>query len=290
MKRRNALKQLGLGIGAVSIPTTLIASSNQKEILPFLNKGNINHSACRWCYQSIPLEELAKKGKEIGLKAIDLLTPNEWKIAQKHGLECSLGTDVFANIKEGFNDVKNHQNLQTKYKKLISQAAENNVKQVIVFSGNRNGKSDEEGIENCAKGLAPLIKHAEANNITIIMELLNSKVDHHDYQCDKTEWGVQLADKIGSDNFKLLYDIYHMQIMEGDVIATIRKYHKYIGHYHTGGVPGRNEINNNQELNYPAIMKAIVKTGFKGYVAQEFIPTYPDKLSALKEGVSICDV
>ncbi len=253
-------------------------------------KGNINHSACRWCYQDIALEEFAEKGKDLGLKAIDLLKPDEWEIVKEKGLNCSLATDSFASIVDGFNDPKNHEILQQKYLKLISEASHAGIQQVIVFSGNRNKISDELGLEYCAKGLDALVKHAEKNNVTLIMELLNSKVDHADYQCDHTPWGVALVEKIGSNNFKLLYDIYHMQIMEGDIISTIKKYHEHINHYHTGGVPGRNEINASQELNYPAIMKAILETNFSGYVAQEFIPTYNDKLAALKEAISICDV
>ncbi len=293
--RRQAVKNMSLSIGAMSIGGSVMAKGLQEDPT-FLNnnqgtlKGNINHSACRWCYQKIPLQEFAQKGKEIGLKGIDLLKPDEWKIVQDLGIECSLATDTFASITHGFNDSKNHENLQAQYQDLISKASHAGIKQVIVFSGNRNGISDEKGWEQCAKGLDALVKHAEKNNVTLIMELLNSKVDHKDYQCDYTPWGVALVDKIGSPNFKLLYDIYHMQIMEGDIIATIKKYNEHISHYHTGGVPGRNEINNNQELNYPAIMKAILATGFKGYVAQEFIPTYDDTLSALKEGIMICDV
>ncbi len=296
INRRQAVKNISLGVGAMSIGGTMIAGQTKDSVdnntnsLPVSLKGNINHSVCRWCYQKVPLQELAQKGKGIGLKAIDLLKPDEWKIVRDVKLKCSLATDTFASITHGFNDPGNHEKLQKEYTELISKASHEGIKQVIVFSGNRNGISDEEGWEQCAIGLNPLVKHAEKNNVTLIMELLNSKVDHKDYQCDHTPWGVALVDKIGSSNFKLLYDIYHMQIMEGDIIATIRKYHNYINHYHTGGVPGRNEINDNQELNYPAIMKAIVKTGFKGYVAQEFIPTYDDTLRALKEGITICDV
>ncbi|WP_370443811.1 hydroxypyruvate isomerase family protein [Aquimarina sp. AU474] len=296
IKRRQALKNIALGVGAMSIGPSVFGQDpndnleNLEYNLPKKLKGNLNHSACRWCYQKIPLMEFAKKGKEIGLKGIDLLKPDEWKIVQDHGLECSLATDSFASLTDGFNSPKNHENLQNHYIDLISKASNSGIKQVIVFSGNRNGISEEEGLENCAKGLDDLVKHAAKKNVTLVMELLNSKVDHKDYQCDRTPWGVALVDKIGSSNFKLLYDIYHMQIMEGDIIATIRKYHTYINHYHTGGVPGRNEINDHQELNYPAIMQAIVDIGFKGYIAQEFIPTYDDKLSALQEGISICDV
>ncbi len=293
LNRRKAIQNMSLGFGALSISGSAFGRTMSQDFSRTFSdrlKGNVNHAVCRWCYQSIPLEEFAEKCKSIGIKAIDLLKPEEWEVVQKKGLSCSVATDTFASITEGFNDEKNHAKLQKQYIELISKASHVGVQQVIVFSGNKNGISDEEGWEQCAKGLAPLVKHAEKNNITLIMELLNSKVDHVDYQCDHTPWGVQLVDKIGSDSFKLLYDIYHMQIMEGDIIATIRKYKEYIAHYHTGGVPGRHEINDSQELNYPAILKAIVDTGFKGYVAQEFIPTYEDNLAALKEGILICDV
>lgn len=292
MNRRSVLKNISLGAGALAIGglTTSFYTDKDESSKNLKLNGNINHSACRWCYNSIPLESLAESSADIGLKGLDLLTPEEWKIANKYGLECSLGTDTFSNIVDGFNAQENHLSLQENYKGLIDKAANAGVKQVIVFSGNRHGISDEIGLENCAQGLDILVKQAEKRGVTIIMELLNSKVNHKDYQCDNSPWGVELVEKLGSNNFKLLYDIYHMQIMEGDVIATIRKNHKYYSHYHTGGVPGRNEINNSQELNYPAIMKAIVETGFKGYVAQEFVPTYDDKIAALKEGVTICDV
>ncbi len=290
--RRKTIRNIVLGAGLVGVSPLVKLSANDLDAIKpnFELKGNINHSVCRWCYQNISMDDLSHESKEMGLKAIDLLKPSEWKTAQESGLTCAVATDDFANIQNGFNDPDNHRHLQKSYEKLIVQAAENGFPNVICFSGNKRQLDDETARENCAKGLDPLVKLAEKHNITLIMELLNSKVDHHDYQCDHTPWGVALADKIGSPNFKLLYDIYHMQIMEGDVIATIRKYHPYIAHYHTGGVPGRNEINGSQELNYPAIMRAIVETGFKGYVAQEFIPTYEDKIAALKEGVLICDV
>ena len=297
INRRTAIQNISLGAGALGMSGLFIAcdTTKKKEDTPAPSaivglKGNINHSACYWCYESIPLERFAEEASDMGLKGIDLLRPEEWATAQKYGLQPSLGTDTFANIVNGFNEPRNHEALQKQYSGLIDKAAAAGVKQVIVFSGNRNGLDDAVGIENCAQGLDVLVKQAEKEDITVVMELLNSKVNHPDYQCDHTPWGVKLVDKIGSQNFKLLYDIYHMQIMEGDVIATIRKYHEYISHYHTGGVPGRNEINDSQELNYPAIMKAIVNTGFTGYVAQEFIPTYPDKFAALREGIGISDV
>lgn len=221
---------------------------------------------------------------------MDLLKPSEWSTVEKEGLVCSMATDDFASIPHGFNNPDNHTHLQEAYRGLIDKASEHNIKNVICFSGNRNGMDDKIGIINCVKGLTPLLDYAEKKNVTMVMELLNSKVDHKDYMCDHTAWGVALAKKLDRPNFKLLYDIYHMQIMEGDVIRSIRDNHEYLGHYHTGGVPGRNEINDTQELYYPAIMKAIHDTGFEGFVAQEFIPTWEDKLAALKQGIEICDI
>ncbi|MBL7872851.1 MAG: TIM barrel protein [Cyclobacteriaceae bacterium] len=287
MNRKQALKSIAASAaGVVALPEMVKAMNT----LPDNLKNNINHSVCQWCYGSIPLEELAKAAKEIGLKSVELLGPDQWATVIKHGLTCAMayGTDIGLN--KGFNDPSLHGKFLKDYSDSIPKAAEAGLKSVICFSGNANGLSAEKGLENCAKGLEPVVKIAQKYNITLQMELLNSKVDHKDYQCDHTEWGVTLCEKLGSPNFQLLYDIYHMQIMEGDVIATIRKYNKYIGHYHTGGVPGRNEIDETQELYYPAIMQAIVDTGFKGFVAQEFIPKRPDKLASLKQGVGICDV
>ncbi|MBD0366610.1 MAG: TIM barrel protein, partial [Flavisolibacter sp.] len=191
---------------------------------------------------------------------------------------------------DGWNDPKLHDELLASFEDVIPKAANAGLDKIITFSGNRKGLSDEQGLENCAKGLKRLMKTAEKHKVTVTMELLNSKVNHKDYQCDHTKWGVELVKMVGSDRFKLLYDIYHMQIMEGDVIATIKEYHPYINHYHTGGVPGRNEIDETQELNYPAIIKAIIDTGHKGFVGQEFIPKREDALASLKQGVQICDV
>ena len=253
-------------------------------------KGRVNHSVCRWCYNSIPLEELCQAAKNIGLTSIELTGPDEWPVLKKYGLTSAMPNGAGMGIEKGFNNPAYHDQLVADYQAIIPKLANAGLNQIICFSGNRNGLPDEKGIENCAVALKRLMPVAEKHKVTIVMELLNSKVNHKDYQCDKTAWGVALCEKVGSENFKLLYDIYHMQIMEGDVIATIRKYHPYISHYHTGGVPGRNEIDETQELYYPAIMKAILDTGFKGYVAQEFIPKRPDKIASLKQGVEICDV
>ncbi len=287
MNRKQALKTLAASAAsAVAIPQI----AKGMDVLSGELKNNINHSVCQWCYGSIPLEEFARAAKEIGLKSIELLGPDQWAVVQKHGLTCAMAYVTDLGLNKGFNDPALHEKFLKDYSTNIPKAADAGLKSVICFSGNANGLSYEQGLENCAIGLAPVLKVAEKYNVLVQMELLNSKVDHKDYQCDHTEWGVKLCEKLGSPNFKLLYDIYHMQIMEGDVIATIRKHQKYIGHYHTGGVPGRNEIDETQELYYPAIMKAIVETGFKGFVAQEFIPKRPDKLASLKQGVGICDV
>ncbi|PSR57223.1 hydroxypyruvate isomerase [Adhaeribacter arboris] len=253
-------------------------------------KGKVNHSVCRWCYDKIPLDDLCKAATKIGLTSIELVGPEEWPTLKKYGLTSALPWGAGMGIDKGFNDPQYHDALVKSFEEVIPKAAAAGFNQIICFSGNRRGMDDEKGMENCAVGLKRLMPTAEKYKVTMVMELLNSKVNHKDYMCDRTPWGAALADKVGSDRFKLLYDIYHMQIMEGDVIATINKYQNYISHYHTGGVPGRNEIDDTQELNYPAIMKAIVATGYKGFVAQEFIPKREDKLASLKQGVQICDV
>lgn len=290
--RRQAIKNITLASGAIGMGgmfSAFSAESNQSNT-PYKLKNNVNHSVCRWCFQDTPLDELARECAKIGIVAIDLLKPSEWETVEKHGLKCSMATDEFAIIEHGFNDPANHEKLQENYKGLIDKASAHGIKNVIVFSGNRRGMDDETGIKNCVEGLNPLLDYAADRNVTLVMELLNSKVNHPDYMCDHTEWGVALGEALNKSNFKLLYDIYHMQVMEGDVIATIKKHHNYINHYHTAGVPGRNEIDETQELYYPAIVRAIVETGFDGYLAQEFIPTKEEKLVALKEAIRICDV
>ncbi|MFY0652015.1 MAG: TIM barrel protein [Cyclobacteriaceae bacterium] len=288
--RRSAIKTMLLtGAAAMTGGSLQARMAQNAKVLGKMN-GNINHSVCKWCYKDIPLEDLCKSAEEIGLNSIELLGPKDWPMLQKYGLKCAMGTAGGINIPKGFNDPQYHENLIKTYSDIIPIAAKAGVENIICFSGNRNGMDDELGMENSAKGLKKLMSLAEKHKVTIVMELLNSKVNHKDYMCDHTAWGAALADKIGSERFKLLYDIYHMQIMEGDVIATIKQYNQYFAHYHTGGVPGRNEIDDTQELNYKPIMKAIVDTGFKGHVAQEFIPKREDKLKSLKQGVDICDV
>lgn len=257
---------------------------------PVVRKGNIRHSVCRWTYGDLPLEELCIFGKQIGLSAIDLIGPKEWDVLKKHGLDSSMCNGAEIGLTKGFNDPQYHEQLVKNYSEMIPLVSKAGYKNLICFSGNRNGMDDETGLKNCVTGLKKLLSLAEKNGVVLQMELFNSKVDHKDYMCDKSAWGIELCKQLGSENFKLLYDIYHMQINEGDVIHTIREGHVYFGHYHTAGVPGRNEIDETQELYYPAIMRAIVETGFKGYVAQEFIPTAPDRLASLAKAVELCDV
>lgn len=284
--RREAIRNILLG----SMTISGLSSFDIMEKQTSPRKGNIRHAVCRWCYNSIPLEEFCYAANTMGISAIDLVGPKDWPILKKYGLDSSMCNGAEINLVDGWNDTSFHPQLIRNYSEMIPIVAKAGYTNLICFSGNRRGKDDETGWRNCTDGLKQVIGLAEKHNVILVMELLNSRVDHQDYHCDRTSWGVELAKRIGSPNFKLLYDIYHMQIDEGDVIRTIKNNHQYIGHYHTGGVPGRNEIDNTQELYYPAIMQAIVQTGYKGYVAQEFIPSWTDKLAALKKGIDICDV
>jgi hydroxypyruvate isomerase len=260
--------------------------------LPVPLKGNIKHSVCKWCYGSIPLEEFAIAIKKMGINAIDLISIEQFPILKKHDIHCSMVSisSSIWSIAKGWNKTENHEGLIKWYKYLIDETAKAGFKNIICFSGNRDEEiNDEEGLDNCVEGLSKIIPYAEQKKVTLVMELLNSKIDHKNYMCDTTDWGVELVRMLDSENFKLLYDIYHMQIMEGDVIRTITENKDFIGHYHTGGVPGRAEIDQTQELNYPAIIKAIIATGYKGYLGQEFIPKNADKLASLKSAVELCD-
>ncbi len=294
-------RQFMIRTGSASAVTALAVSLGQRLQAQDEASGGvtINHSVCKWCYRGVSLEDLCTAGKEFGLQSIELLGPQDIKVVQKHGMTCALVSNPTAKTDKGvsvggiakaWNRVEHHRALLEAYEQRIKETKELGLDNVICFSGNRDGLDDEQGMKNCAEGLKKLMPIAEKHGVTVTMELLNSKVNHKDYMCDHTAWGAGLCEMIGSDRFKLLYDIYHMQIMEGDVIATINKFQDCISHYHTGGVPGRNEIDDTQELYYPAIMKAIAKTGFKGFVAQEFIPKRKDKIGSLKQGVEICTV
>jgi hydroxypyruvate isomerase len=251
------------------------------------------HSVTHWPFQKLTVDQLAVAAKGMGISSVELLDPDEWATVRARGMTCAVGYapagDPKTRLTVGWNRRDNHAWLVPGYERGIALAAAAEVPNVICFSGNRGGLSDEEGLAACAEGLRRIVPAAERARVTVIMELLNSKVDHADYQCDHTAWGVELVRRVGSERFKLLYDIYHMQIMEGDVIRTIRDHGRHIGHYHVAGNPGRHEPDASQELNYPAVMRAIAQTGFSGYVAQEFIPT-GEPLAALAEAVKTCRV
>jgi hydroxypyruvate isomerase len=289
--RRSSLKKIAAGTAILGLANPVIQSLKAGSISSSLPAGGkIRHSACRWCYNDIPLETLCDEGSKFGLESIDLIGPKDWPVVKKYGMTSAMGNGAELGIAKGWNDPQYHDTLIKNYLEIIPIAAKEGIQNIICLSGNRNGMDDETGLKNCETGLKKILSLAENYKVNIVMELLNSKVDHADYMCDHTPWGVELCDRISSDRFKLLYDIYHMQIMEGDVIRTIRDHHQYIAHFHTGGVPGRHEINDSQELYYPAIMKAIAETGFSGFVAQEFIPTQQNKLASLKEALEICTV
>ncbi len=284
LSRRSAL--LSTAVAAAASLTHRLAAADAASGL----RGRINHSVCKWCYPKTSLEDLAKFAKELGMSSIELLEVKEIPTVNKYGLTCAMVSGIPGGIGSGLNRVENHDKIAEWFEATAPEVVKVGCQNVICFSGNRKGQADEEGIKSCAVGIKRLLPIAEKHKLTLVMELLNSKVNHADYQCDNSKWGVALCEAVGSERFKLLYDIYHMQIMEGDVIATIKKNHKWYAHYHTGGVPGRHEIDDTQELHYPAIMKAIAETGFKGHVAQEFIPARADVLASLKQGVGICDV
>ncbi len=273
-------------LGAAAVGAVVISASGEENPVAVRN-GRVNQSVCKWCYGNLSVAELAAAGKAMGLGGIDLVGPGDWPTLKEHGL---VGTMCPSHgIGKGLNRRENWDECLASVRQGIDACAEWGFPNVICFSGNRDGMDDDEGMKNCAEALKQVVGLAEQKGVTICMELLNSKRDHRDYMCDLTPWGVELCKLVGSERFKLLYDIYHMQIDEGDVIATIREYHDYIGHYHTGGVPGRHEIDTTQELYYPAIMKAIVDTGYTGWVAHEFIPAR-DPLTSLREAAELCDV
>ena len=292
ISRRTAIKTAlvsGAALAAGGIDAAINQSKKKKEEAKQPLKGNIRHSVSKWCFGDIPLDEFCGICKNIGIESIELLDPQDWPVVISSGLTVAMAQGAGLGIDRAFNNPRLHDELVASYEKVIPMVAEAGLTNLICFSGTRSGVTDLQGWENCEKGLKRLIPIAEKHKVVLTMELLNS-VGHKDYLCDHTVWGVELCRRIGSPNFKLLYDIYHMQIMEGDIIDNIRKYHSFFSHIHTGGNPGRNEIDETQELYYPAIMKAIVDTGYKGFVGQEFVPKQPDKIASLEKCILICDV
>jgi hydroxypyruvate isomerase len=288
VSRRNFMKS-GVAAGFAASAGVSAQAQAAQESTPVVRKGRVHQSVSRWCYKDIPLDELCAYSAKIGLKGVDLLDATEWDAPRKVGLICTMGYAGGGTIPDALNRLENHDAIEAAFRKNIPLAAKAGVPNVITFSGNRKGMSDEEGAKNCVIGLNRLKKIAEDNGVTICMELLNSKVNHHDYMCDHTAWGVGVMEQVNSPNVKLLYDIYHMQIMEGDLIHTITDNAKWLGHFHTGGVPGRHELNDHQEVQWDGVMRGIVATGFHGYVAHEFVPT-GDPLTSLRQAVDLCDV
>ena len=291
LSRRTFIRSSSLIAAAGTIAGTMARTGQAvtaDDVERIVKNGRINQSVSKWCYGKFSLEEMCAVGKKMGLKAIDLLGPNDFPTLKKHGLACSMVNTH--GLTKGINRKENHEECLAKIRTAIDAAAEYKYPNVISFPGNRAGMTDDVGVENSVIALKKIAGYAEKKGVAICLEYLNSKVNHKDYMFDKVSWGVEVCKKVGSESVKILYDIYHAQIMEGDIIRTLRDNKEYIGHYHTGGNPGRNEIDETQELYYPAIMRAIVKTGYKGYVAHEFIPKKKDQIASLAYAVRICDV
>jgi len=282
--RNTSLMTTGAVAGVLARTGQAVSPADVKRIV---KNERIHQSVSRWCYGKFSLDELCLISKKMGMKAIDLLRPKDFPTLKKHGLACSMVSTH--GLTKGLNRKENHEQCLAQIRSAIDAASEREFPNVISFPGNRAGMPDDVGVDNTVIALKQIAGYAEKKDVTICLEYLNSKVNHKDYMFDNMAWGVEVCKRVGSESVKILYDIYHAQIMEGDIIRTIRDYQEYIGHYHTGGNPGRNEIDETQELYYPAIMRAIVETGFKGYVAHEFVPKR-DPIEALAYAVRICDV
>jgi hydroxypyruvate isomerase len=300
ISRRSALQSLTGGTAALAAAASLPAPLLAAEAAAPKLKGRIHHSVCLWCYGSLlegrggrpakmTFEDFCRECASLGLQSVELLGPSQWPTVKQAGLICAMCTSP-DNISYGWNRLDHHDVLLPKFEQMIPQVAQYGFPNIITFSGNRRGMDDQQGLENCVTGLKRLVPIAEKHKVTVCLELLNSKVDHKDYMADHSAWGVEVCKRVGSERLKLLYDIYHMQIMEGDLIRTIRDNYQFIGHYHTGGVPDRHEIDDTQEITYSAVMRAIVATGYQGFVSQEFVPKRPDALASLRQAIEFCDV
>lgn len=288
--RRQLLGGAAAAMAATGLPGILRAEA--KESGPAVVKGRINQSVCQWCFNPMTLDELAGHAKALGLRSVELVDPKDWPILKKHGLICAITSSH--SFVDGWNRKENYAMCQEKITAAVDATSAAGFPNVITFSGFRKGMPDDVGLENTVAGLKTIIGYAEKKKVNLVLEVLNSRVNvemkgHPDYMADKVEWAVEVCKRIGSDRMKILFDIYHVQIMQGDIITRIKANAPYIAHYHTAGVPGRNEIDATQEINYPPIMKTIVETGYRGYVGQEFIPTR-DPITSLREAVKLCDV
>ena len=284
LTRRSLLKSGLAGVAALN------AKFSWADDAPVPKRKNrVHQSVCRWCYPDIPVDKLCAYAAHIGLSGVDLLKPEDYEVPRRYGLVCTMALIPGVEIPDGFNRLENHAVLEDGLRKYLPLAAKAGIKRVVTVSGNRKGMDDETGLKNTIVGLNRVKKIGEDNGIIICMELLNSKHDHHDYMCDHTTWGVRAVQDVNSPNVKLLYDIYHMQIMEGDLVATIQENIQWLSHFHTGGVPGRHELNDTQEVQWDCVMRGIVATGFDGYVAHEFLPTQ-DPFLSLRQAADLCDV
>ena len=288
MERRDFLRASTFAAAAVGLGRGVRAQDEWVTKQPVKLKGRIKHSVSRWCYGGIELDTLCREVAAMGAQSVELLDEPDWGVPAKHGLVCAIANGP-GSITRGWNRVEHHGELLAKSESMLPKIAAAKIPNTIVFSGNRSGQEDAEGVKHCIAGLKKLAPLAERHEVTVLFEILNSKVDHADYQFDHMAYGLEVVKAVGSPRLKILYDIYHAQIMEGDVVRTINKNLEWIGHFHTGGVPGRNEIDASQELNYAAICKAIADARFQGYVGQEFVPT-GDPMESLRAAIAICDV
>jgi hydroxypyruvate isomerase len=290
--RREMLARSAAGVVGLSAlaggPLARSAESLAPQDAPAKLKGRIKQSAARWCYQKIAIEDLAREAAAMGLVGLDLVDAKDFPVLKKYNLICTMAYGC-GSLTEGINHKESHDKVEKEFLAALPKVKEMGYPNIITFSGNKRGISEEDGIANCAEFLKRVVPVAEREGVNILMEILNSKVNHKDYQFDHMSFGIELVKRVNSPRFRILYDIYHAQIMEGDVIRTIRDAKQYIGHYHTGGNPGRNEIDETQELNYPAITRAIIETGFTGFMAHEFIPKR-DPITSLRQAVQLCDV
>ncbi|MES2276726.1 MAG: sugar phosphate isomerase/epimerase family protein [Bacteroidota bacterium] len=284
--RRSAIKIMVAGTAAGVMGSFTLADAKPAPKL----KGNIKQSAALWCFKNVTIDQLCATAKRLGLAGIDLIGPKDWPTLKQYGLTCTMCNGAENTMIDGWNTKTNHPELIKRYSDMIELMGKEGYKNLICFSGNRRGIDNETGMNNCIEGLKQILPLARKHNVVIMMELINSKLRYTDYQCDHSAWAVELCKRIDSENFKILYDIFHAQVAEGDIVRTIQANHQYFGHYHTGGLPDRHTMDDTQELNYPAIMKAILATGYKGYVGQEFVPLEDDKMAELEKAVRYCDV
>jgi hydroxypyruvate isomerase len=288
--RRDALRALAGTAALAALPRGRSSETAPLSPAPAPSTGSFRHSACRWCYQKIPLEDLAREAKRIGLESVELLDPADWPVVQRHGLTCAMANGV-TRIPEGLNRLEHHAVMVPGMVERIKACADAGLPNVICFSGNRGGMDDELGLANCAIALRQIVGEAEKRQVTVCMELLNSKVNHKDYMFDHIAGGVDVMKRVNSPRVKILFDIYHAQIMDGDIVRNIRDHFQWIGHFHTGGNPGRHEIDQTQELNYPFVMQAIVDLGYTGFVSHEYSPSPGnDPVQTLEKAIEICDV